>query len=82
MPLAADNAAIEAPAQVRVASSSSAPPDIIDAVAALVRERGEPGAVQLLAISRLTLARVLGGLGVRAGTLALVRERLAAVKGA
>ena len=53
--------------------------DIIEAVAALVRERGEPEAIRLLTLSRLTIARVLGGLRVRAGTLALVRERLAAV---
>lgn len=57
-----------------------APPEVVAAVAAIVRERGERGAFQLFGFSRLTLARVLGGLGVRAGTVALIRERLAAVK--
>lgn len=73
-------AAPDSPAPPTRSTFAPAPPEVIAAVAAIVRERGERGAFQLFEFSRLTLARVLGGLGVRAGTLALVRERLAAVK--
>lgn len=46
------------------------------AVAGLVKEYGEAGAVLRLGISRQTLARVLGGLGLRRGTEAQVRAAL------
>jgi ABC-type thiamin/hydroxymethylpyrimidine transport system permease subunit len=50
------------------------------AVSALAHALGERAAMNRLALGRLTLARLIAGLPVRAGTLALVRERLAALK--
>ena len=49
----------------------------ITRVAELVRKRGQGGAVEALAISRESLARVLARLPVRRGTVALVRQGLA-----
>lgn len=46
-------------------------------IRSLIDEHGEVGAGELLGISRQALARAVGGLGVRAGTAALVREALA-----
>jgi hypothetical protein len=45
--------------------------------AAVHREQGEGKAVQIFGVSRGALARVIGGLHVRAGTLALVERGLA-----
>lgn len=57
-----------------------------DALGRLVRERGEYEVVRDFEIGRATLARALAGLGLRRGTLALIRERLrrcsSAVEGA
>lgn len=47
-----------------------------EALMALVRERGERGAVEAMGIGRHTLERALAGFNVRRGTAALIRERL------
>jgi hypothetical protein len=58
------------------------PPDALrQAVVRLEHERGSTAAARELGISRESLARIVAGLGVRAGTIALVRERLAPKKG-
>lgn len=54
----------------------TAPLELRNQVTALVREAGEAATVRHLGISRLALARVVAGLPVRAGTIALVREAL------
>ena len=43
-------------------------------------EHTEAGAARLLGINKATLARILSGLPIRAGTLELARARLTAVK--
>ncbi len=48
--------------------------------AAVYRDQGEGKAVEILGVSRGPLARVIGGLPVRAGTLALIERGLANLK--
>ena len=55
------------------------PEDLRGRVAALLRRDGERVTMTRLGFSRVVFARVLAGLTVRAGTVALLRERLAAV---
>jgi hypothetical protein len=55
-----------------------APDDVRAAVIALAKEKGEIGAARHLEMSRASIARVLGGLTVRRGTIALARARLLA----
>jgi hypothetical protein len=56
------------------------PPEPVQAaVRALIQSAGEREAGEKLTLDRTTLARVAAGLGVRKGTLALVRERLRAL---
>lgn len=49
-------------------------------ITTIIREHTEAGAARLLGINKATLARILSGLPIRAGTLELARARLAAVK--
>jgi hypothetical protein len=55
------------------------PFEIRSRIRALIDERGERQVIDLLGLSRQTLARCVGGLGVYRGTHALVRERLEAL---
>ena len=57
------------------------PDDVRQALGALVSVIGERAALERLNISRQTLARVTGGLPVRVGTLAQVRQQLQASAG-
>jgi hypothetical protein len=57
------------------------PEELRAQVAALVQAIGEGAALERLGVSRTTLPRLAAGFTVRAGTLALVRERLAAKEG-
>lgn len=53
------------------------PPDLLRReVVRIEAELGSTGAARELGISRESLARIVAGLGVRAGTIALVKERL------
>jgi hypothetical protein len=45
-------------------------------LAEIVRTSGEHGALKHLGIPRATLARALAGLGLRRGTIAMLRGRL------
>jgi hypothetical protein len=54
------------------------PEDLRAAVFAVVQAIGERAAMAKLGVGRGPLARLVAGLTVRAGTLALVREHLAA----
>jgi hypothetical protein len=54
-----------------------APEDLRGLVRALVERVGEPLAVERLGLSRIALARLLAGLPIRRGTIALAREGLA-----
>ena len=45
----------------------------------IVDERGEARALVVLELNRQTLARALGGLGLRRGSHALIRDRLRAL---
>jgi hypothetical protein len=51
---------------------------VIQAVHAQVGRLGVPAASKALGLGRETVIRILAGLPVRPGTLALLRERLAA----
>lgn len=53
-----------------------APPDLVARVRALDQEHGTVKAAALLGVGRETLARILAGLGVRRGSLALVEAGL------
>lgn len=57
--------------------SDSAPPDVQKHVAARVAEIGVVEAAKELGIGREAVTRIVGGLGVRAGTIASVRAALA-----
>jgi hypothetical protein len=59
------------------AQGEAAPQDVRDAITALLAAHGEAATVDRLGVDRQTFARVLAGLPVRRGTLALVRESLA-----
>lgn len=59
-----------------MAYEEKAPPDIIKKLKALVDEHGMTGAVKKLQIGKQTIARALGGLKLRAGTRAILREKL------
>lgn len=48
-------------------------------LAALVRDRGEAGAAEVLGINRATLARAMAGLPIHRGTHAQIAVRLAAL---
>jgi len=50
----------------------------VDALRHLVAREGEPRVLLALGLSRLTLARLLARMSVRAGTIVLVRSRLVA----
>lgn len=52
----------------------TAPAELRDRVRALLEARGEVETVDLLGVSRHTLTRLLAGLGVRRGTLAIVER--------
>lgn len=54
------------------------PDDLRQALGTLVSTIGERATLERLNISRQTLARVTGGLPVRVGTLAQVRQQLQA----
>lgn len=47
-----------------------------DRLWSLLDELGEPALIRLLDVSRPTLYRAIGGLGVRRGTRALIEQRL------
>jgi hypothetical protein len=55
---------------------TSLPSEDRDRVAQLVSERGERAATEVLSITRDSLARVLAGLPVRRGTIALINLKL------
>jgi DNA-binding phage protein len=52
------------------------PPEQIAALRRIVRARGVVGAARFLGLSRGTIERALAGIGVRPGTIALVRLAL------
>jgi hypothetical protein len=54
------------------AQGEPAPQAMRDTLAAMVRDQGEIAIVRRLRIGRQTLARVVGGMPVRRGTLALI----------
>lgn len=56
------------------------PPDVRAAVACLVRERSVCAVARTLGLPQATVCRLAGGLDVRPGTLALARDRLAALR--
>jgi hypothetical protein len=60
----------------RGAQGEAAPQEMRDALAAMIRDQGETTVVRRFGIGRQTLARLVGGLPVRAGTLALMRAGL------
>jgi Trp operon repressor len=65
--------------QKRAGIGIEPPPDIVAAVQRLVEEcETERAVAQKLGIGSATLTRLRAGLTVRAGTIALVRERLRA----
>jgi hypothetical protein len=53
------------------------PPEIRDAVRTLVESIGERAVVERLAVSRMALLRIIAGMPVRRGTIALCRIGLA-----
>ena len=53
-----------------------APPELVARVRALDREHGTSKAAALVGVSRETFARLVGGLGVRKGTIALVERSI------
>lgn len=55
----------------------TAPADLLSKVRSLVEERGVNQAAETLGIGRESTARIAAGLGVRRGTLAIVRDKLA-----
>jgi hypothetical protein len=61
-----------------MASKKTAPRDLRDEVKRLVGECGDKAAAEAIGISRATVARVLAGLDLAPGTLALLRERFGA----
>lgn len=56
------------------------PPVVLERVRALLGRLGERGTLTRLSISRATLARVLAGLSVTAGTQAVLREKFDAIE--
>lgn len=62
----------------RGAQGEPAPQVMREALAAMLQEHGETATIQRLGIGRQTLARILGGMTVRRGTLALVCAALSA----
>jgi hypothetical protein len=54
-------------------------PEVIQRVAAEVGRVGTARASKVLGLGRESVARIVAGLPVRAGTLALLRERLATI---
>jgi hypothetical protein len=56
--------------------------DLVDQLRHLVDERGELAVLKILGISRPTLGRACGHLGLYAGTRALIEQRLAQQEGA
>jgi hypothetical protein len=61
-------------------TTAPAPSEDRQRITTIILEHTEAGAARLLGINKVTLARILSGLPIRAGTLALARARLAAVK--
>jgi len=53
------------------------PKELRQAAVRLEQELGSTGAARELGITRETLARIIAGLGVRAGTLSLAEKHLA-----
>jgi hypothetical protein len=51
--------------------------ELRSALAAMLRQQGETSLVKELGLSRQTIARIMGGLPVRRGTIALLRVGLA-----
>ena len=66
--------------RTRGAQGQPAPQEIRDALSALIEQRGETEIVRRCGIGRHTLARVVGGLPVRQGTVELLRVRLGAAE--
>lgn len=58
------------------------PEDLRAQIGAIVQRLGERAAMTKLGYSRIVFARLLAGLPVRAGTIVLLRERLAAMEAA
>jgi hypothetical protein len=56
--------------------------EIVSRVALQARRLGDSRAARELGVGREALARVIAGLPVRAGTLAMIRERLGATTAA
>ena len=65
-----------------MAHATPLPPPLRQRLADLVAREGERLTVARLGLSRHTVARILGGLGVHAATAALVRQRLDALDAA
>lgn len=61
--------------------SQVAPPEMRARVQALVKRDGDKIAAMELNVSRHTVAKVLAGLDLSPGTLALLREGLAGIEG-
>ncbi len=59
-----------------MAQAAPVPVPVRERVAAIVKEVGEKQAIARLKVGRQTLARVLAGLPVYAGTHALLRQQL------
>jgi hypothetical protein len=57
-----------------------APDDLVEHLRELIGVHGIRGTQEHLQVARETIARLLGGLGVRRGTLALVREQLRRIR--
>ena len=78
IPLAESIRARQIVGMQRTPNSPTLPLDERQHLQRLVDEVGEPQALAITQVSREALARALAGLGVRRGTLALLRAGLAA----
>lgn len=62
--------------QTQRATGSPLPDELRASLAEFVRAHGEEKAIESLGLSRITLARAMAGLGLRRGTIVLVRVGL------